>query len=234
MKFTVLSLFPEILEGFFQSSLMKKAVDKGLIVVEFVNIRDFAMDRHKTCDDIPYGGGAGRTADDSNTTISTGGSAGGASGSAGGAAGTATQTSQSPFTGYGTAGGTKNDSAAGNYAGGGGGGAGGAATGRTAGVGLANSITGTSVTYAAGGYGQGTSTFVNAGVSGGANTGDGGNGATNGATGATNGAGAGGSGVVIISVPTANYSGTTTGSPTVTTSGSNTIIKFTASGSYTA
>jgi hypothetical protein len=45
--------------------------------------------------------------------------------------------------------------------------------------------------------------------------------------------GYGASGVVILSVPTANYSGTTTGSPTVTTSGSNTIIKFTASGSYT-
>jgi hypothetical protein len=40
--------------------------------------------------------------------------------------------------------------------------------------------------------------------------------------------------VVIFSVPTANYTGTTTGSPTITTSGSNTIIKFTASGSYTA
>jgi hypothetical protein len=40
--------------------------------------------------------------------------------------------------------------------------------------------------------------------------------------------------VVILSVPTASYSGTTTGSPTVTTSGSNTIIKFTASGTYTA
>jgi hypothetical protein len=39
---------------------------------------------------------------------------------------------------------------------------------------------------------------------------------------------------VILSVPTANYSGTTTGSPTVTTSGSNTILTFTASGSYTA
>ena len=45
---------------------------------------------------------------------------------------------------------------------------------------------------------------------------------------------AGGSGVVILSVPTANYTGTTTGSPTVTTSGSNTIIKFTSSGTYTA
>jgi hypothetical protein len=49
------------------------------------------------------------------------------------------------------------------------------------------------------------------------------------------GGGAGGSGVVILSVPTANYSGTTTGSPTVTTSGSNTIMTFTSgSGTYTA
>jgi hypothetical protein len=36
-----------------------------------------------------------------------------------------------------------------------------------------------------------------------------------------------------LSIPTANYSGTTTGSPTVTTSGGNTILKYTASGSYT-
>ena len=46
--------------------------------------------------------------------------------------------------------------------------------------------------------------------------------------------GAGGSGVVIISVLTANYTGTYTGSPTITTSGSNTILQFNASGSYTA
>jgi dTDP-4-amino-4,6-dideoxygalactose transaminase len=46
--------------------------------------------------------------------------------------------------------------------------------------------------------------------------------------------GAGGSGVIFVSVPTANYTGTTTGSPTVTTSGANTILKFTGSGSYTA
>jgi hypothetical protein len=39
---------------------------------------------------------------------------------------------------------------------------------------------------------------------------------------------------VILSVPTSNYSGTTTGSPTITTNGSNTVIKFTSSGSYTA
>jgi hypothetical protein len=46
--------------------------------------------------------------------------------------------------------------------------------------------------------------------------------------------GIGGSGVVILSIPTTRYSGTSTGSPTVTTSGANTIVKFTASGSYTA
>jgi hypothetical protein len=46
--------------------------------------------------------------------------------------------------------------------------------------------------------------------------------------------GAGGSGVVILSIFTALYSGVVTGSPTVTTSGSNTILKFTSSGSYSA
>jgi len=44
----------------------------------------------------------------------------------------------------------------------------------------------------------------------------------------------GGSGVCILSIPTAKYSGITTGSPTVTTSGSNTILVFNSSGSYTA
>ena len=44
----------------------------------------------------------------------------------------------------------------------------------------------------------------------------------------------GGSGIIILSVPTANYSGITTGSPTITTSGANTIIKFTGTGTYTA
>jgi hypothetical protein len=44
--------------------------------------------------------------------------------------------------------------------------------------------------------------------------------------------GGGGSGVVILSVPTANYSGVTTGSPSVTTSGSNTILTYTGSGTY--
>jgi|TARA_B100001094_G_scaffold6130_1_gene5428 hypothetical protein len=147
------------------------------------------------------GGGAGRDADDSNTTISSGGSAGGASGSNGGAAGTATQTDRSvssyTWSGFGNAGGSKNDGNAGNFAGGGGGGAGGAASGRTRGVGRANNISGTSVTYAEGGYGQGTSNFINAGVSGTTNRGNGGNGANNG----SNSGGGGGSGVIIIKYP---------------------------------
>jgi len=46
--------------------------------------------------------------------------------------------------------------------------------------------------------------------------------------------GQGGSGVVILRMPTANYSGTTTGSPTVTTDGSDTILIYTGSGTYTA
>jgi hypothetical protein len=44
----------------------------------------------------------------------------------------------------------------------------------------------------------------------------------------------GGSGVVILSISTSNYSGRTTGSPTVTVSGANTVLQFTGSGSYTA
>ncbi len=59
MKFTVLSLFPEILSSFFDASIMQKAVARGCISFQLVNIRDYATDVHKTCDDVPYGGGAG-------------------------------------------------------------------------------------------------------------------------------------------------------------------------------
>ncbi|MDE5899479.1 MAG: tRNA (guanosine(37)-N1)-methyltransferase TrmD [Treponemataceae bacterium] len=60
MKFTVLTLFPDILRAYFESSIMAKAVEKGKIAYDLVNIRDFAADRHHTCDDAPYGGGAGQ------------------------------------------------------------------------------------------------------------------------------------------------------------------------------
>ena len=60
MKFTVLTLFPEIPRAYFESSIMAKAVEKGIIAYDLVNIRDFALDKHKKCDDAPYGGGAGQ------------------------------------------------------------------------------------------------------------------------------------------------------------------------------
>ena len=59
MKYTVLTLFPEITDAFFANSIMAKAIKKGIIGYQPINIRDFALDKHKTCDDAPYGGGPG-------------------------------------------------------------------------------------------------------------------------------------------------------------------------------
>jgi tRNA (guanine37-N1)-methyltransferase len=59
MKYTVLTLFPEITNAYFANSIMAKALSRGIIEYEAVNIRDFALDKHHTCDDAPYGGGAG-------------------------------------------------------------------------------------------------------------------------------------------------------------------------------
>jgi len=59
MKYTVLTLFPEITDSYFSSSIMAKAIKRGIIEYQAINIRDFATDKHKTCDDAPYGGGPG-------------------------------------------------------------------------------------------------------------------------------------------------------------------------------
>jgi len=59
MIITILTLFPKIFESPLQESIIKKAVEKGLVNFDVVNIRDFANDVHKTCDDAPYGGGPG-------------------------------------------------------------------------------------------------------------------------------------------------------------------------------
>jgi tRNA (guanine37-N1)-methyltransferase len=59
MKYTVLTLFPEITDAFFANSIIAKAIKKGIIEYQAINIRDFAADKHKTCDDAPYGGGPG-------------------------------------------------------------------------------------------------------------------------------------------------------------------------------
>jgi tRNA (guanine37-N1)-methyltransferase len=58
MKFDVLTLFPEMFEPLRQS-IIGKAVEKELIDINLVNIRDFSKDKHKKVDDTPYGGGAG-------------------------------------------------------------------------------------------------------------------------------------------------------------------------------
>jgi tRNA (guanine37-N1)-methyltransferase len=59
MKYTVLTLFPEITDAYFATSIMAKAIQRGIIEYQAINIRDFALDKHKTCDDAPYGGGPG-------------------------------------------------------------------------------------------------------------------------------------------------------------------------------
>ena len=59
MKFDVLTLFPELIQSHLDFSIMKRAVDDGIISVNVVNPRDFTLDKHKKVDDTPYGGGAG-------------------------------------------------------------------------------------------------------------------------------------------------------------------------------
>src|ERR1700733_6183460 len=59
MRFDVLTLFPEILSGYLGQSLLKLAIERGLVHVNLHNIRDWAAGRHKVVDDRPYGGGPG-------------------------------------------------------------------------------------------------------------------------------------------------------------------------------
>lgn len=59
MNFHVLTLFPEMIKQGLNTSITGRAIDKGLILVNTVNIRDFSEDKHNRVDDYPYGGGAG-------------------------------------------------------------------------------------------------------------------------------------------------------------------------------
>lgn len=59
MRFHILTLFPEMVEQGLNTSIIGRAVNKGLLTIRAVNIRDYTMDRHKKVDDYPYGGGAG-------------------------------------------------------------------------------------------------------------------------------------------------------------------------------
>jgi tRNA (guanine37-N1)-methyltransferase len=59
MQIDILTLFPEMFEGPFHHSIIKRAKDKGLVSIGLYNIRDWSASRHKTVDDYAYGGGAG-------------------------------------------------------------------------------------------------------------------------------------------------------------------------------
>ncbi|MEK7062102.1 MAG: tRNA (guanosine(37)-N1)-methyltransferase TrmD [Patescibacteria group bacterium] len=58
-KFIIVSLFPEIFEGFLNSSLIKRARQKKILNIEIVNLRQFGLGVHQQVDDCPYGGGPG-------------------------------------------------------------------------------------------------------------------------------------------------------------------------------
>tara|TARA_R110002050_G_scaffold3568_1_gene18577 strand:+ start:815 stop:2122 length:1308 start_codon:yes stop_codon:yes gene_type:complete len=178
----------------------------------------------------------------------------GADGGSGGGSDYDSNTGGSGTAGQGNDGGDASNAPGPQFGAGGGGGAGAAGTGGSntaggvGGVGLSNSITGSAVFYAGGGGGSTASSGAGAGGNGGG--GAGGSAAPGGGTDGTDGlggggggvdggapSGAGGDGVVILSVADADYSSTTTGSPTVTANAGGTgktTIKFLASGSYTA
>ncbi len=59
MRFTVISLFPQIFSSVFSASIIKKAQGKKLIKINFLDLREFGIGKHKTVDDKPYGGGSG-------------------------------------------------------------------------------------------------------------------------------------------------------------------------------
>ncbi len=59
MKIDILTLFPEMYDGFLNTSIIKSAVDRKLVKIKTTNIRDYSQDKHKKVDDTPYGGGSG-------------------------------------------------------------------------------------------------------------------------------------------------------------------------------
>src|SRR6266852_4979539 len=59
MRFDVITLFPEIFQGYLSQSILKLALDKGIVTLNLWNIRDWAKGKHKSVDDRPFGGGPG-------------------------------------------------------------------------------------------------------------------------------------------------------------------------------
>jgi tRNA (guanine37-N1)-methyltransferase len=59
MKFSIITIFPGIFDAYLNEGMLKRALQKNLIVVEVHNLRDYTQDKHRSVDDYPYGGGAG-------------------------------------------------------------------------------------------------------------------------------------------------------------------------------
>ena len=59
LKIDILTLFPKLLEGPLDESMIKQAKKRGHVEIKIHNLRDYALDKRKTCDNKPFGGGAG-------------------------------------------------------------------------------------------------------------------------------------------------------------------------------
>lgn len=59
IKINILTIFPNLYENFISETIIKKAIDKGSLEVNVIDIRDYAFNKHKKVDDYPYGGGEG-------------------------------------------------------------------------------------------------------------------------------------------------------------------------------
>lgn len=59
MRITILTLFPEMFDGFMTNSIIKRAIAKGVVEIKIINIRDYTKDRYNRVDSAPVGGGAG-------------------------------------------------------------------------------------------------------------------------------------------------------------------------------
>src|SRR5438874_2413839 len=59
MRIDIVTVFPEMVRDALAHSIVRRAADSGLVSIRVINLRDFTRDRHKTTDDMPYGGGGG-------------------------------------------------------------------------------------------------------------------------------------------------------------------------------
>ena len=59
IRFDVVTLFPDLFQGYFTQSLLKLAIERGLVQIHLWNLRDWAKGKHKQVDDRPFGGGPG-------------------------------------------------------------------------------------------------------------------------------------------------------------------------------